>query len=198
MKFSLLRARHWALAATLLVAAPALWSCNSQTTFQRQLSEHQDQLKVIDEDTIRNYLQRNNLLSKATRTNSGLYVVNLTDGTGAAVQSGNQVRLTYIGRFLSTGAHPSSYNYPASYGDPRYPQGTIFDNSHDNRTGCGCAVFTAGSGLTAGFSEGLLLSRVGDHKLFMVPSRLAYGPGGSTGIPGDAALMFDVEILGIQ
>ena len=198
MNTSLLRTRHWLLAALLLLATPALWSCNGQTTFQKQMAEHQDQLKRIDEDTIQSYLRRNNLLSKATKTNSGLYVVNLVDGTGAAVKSGNQVRLKYVGRFLSSGAHPASAGYPASLGDPRYPQGVIFDNSADNRTQCGCAVFTAGSGLTPGFNEGLLLSRVGDRKLLLVPSRLGYGPAGNTGIPPDAALMFDIEILSIQ
>ena len=198
MNISLLSTRHWVLAALLLLAAPALWSCNSQTTVQRQLSEHQDQLKIIDEDTIQSYLRRNNLLTKATRTNSGLYVVSMVDGTGATVKTGNNVRVKYVGRLLSNGAHPSSYNYPASLGDPRYPQGTIFDNSADNHTICGCTVFTVGSGLTVGFNEGLLLMRVGDRKLLLVPSRLAYGPGGNTGIPTDAALLFDVEVLGIQ
>lgn len=198
MNTSLLLKRHWLLAALLLLATPALWSCNSQTTLQKQLSEHQDQLKQIDEDTIQSYLRRNNLLNKATRTNSGLYVVNVMDGTGAAVKSGNQVRLKYVGKFLSNGAHPASTGFPASLGDPRYPQGVIFDNSADNHTPCGCAVFTAGSGLTAGFNEGLLLMRVGDRKLFMVPSRLGYGRSGNTGIPADAALLFDVEVLGIQ
>ena len=181
----------------MLLAMPALWGCG-QTTLQKQLTEHQNQLKQIDDDTIQSYLRRNNLLSKATKTNSGLYVVNLVDGTGAAVKSGNLVRLKYVGKFLSSGAHPASTGYPASTGDPRYPQGVIFDNSADNRSICGCAVFTAGSGLTAGFNEGLLLMRVGDRKLLLVPSRLAYGPSGSTGIPADAALMFDVEILGLQ
>lgn len=198
MKISLRPTRHWLLAALLLLATPALWSCNSKTTLQKQLAEHQDQLKQIDEDTIQSYLRRNNLLGKATRTNSGLYVVSVTDGTGAAVKAGNQVRLKYVGKFLSSGAHPSSSGYPASLGDPRFPQGVIFDNSADNRTACGCVVFTAGSGLTAGFNEGLLLMRVGDRKLLLVPSRLAYGPSGSAGIPTDAALLFDVEILGIQ
>lgn len=198
MNTSLLRSRHWLLAALLLLATPALWSCNSKTTFQKQMAEHQDQLKQIDEDTIQSYLRRNNLLNKAIKTNSGLYVVNLVDGAGAAVKSGNQVRLKYVGKFLSNGAHPSSSGYPASGGDPRYPQGVIFDNSADNHTACGCAVFTAGSGLVAGFTEGLLLSRVGDRKLLLVPSRLGYGPSGNTGIPADAALLFDVEILGVQ
>ena len=199
MNTSLLRTRHWLLAALLLLAVPTMWSCNSQTTLQKQLTEHQDQLKQIDEDTIQSYLRRNNLLAKATRTNSGLYVVNLVDGTGAVVKAGDQVRLKYVGKFLSNGAHPSSTGYPASPGDQRYPQGVIFDNSADNHTPCGCVVYTAGSTLlTAGFREGMLLSRVGDRKLLLVPSRLAYGPGGNSGIPADAALLFDLEILGIQ
>ncbi len=199
MNTSLLRPRHWLLAALLLLATPALWSCNSQTTLQKQLTEHQDQLKQIDEDTIQSYLRRNNLLSKATRTNSGLYVVGLADGTGAAVKAGDKVRVKYIGKFLSNGAHPSSTGYPASPGDPRYPQGVIFDNSSDNTSACGCVVLPAGGGTRGiGFDEGLLLMRVGDRKLLLVPSRLGYGPSGYSGIPADAALLFDVEILGIQ
>ena len=199
MNTSLLPTRIWLLAALLLLAMPALWSCNTQTTLQKQLSEHQNQLKQIDDDTIRSYLRRNNLLNKAISTNSGLYVVNLVDGTGAAVKSGDQVRLKFVGKFLSNGAHPASTGFPASLGDPRYPQGVIWENSADNHTLCGCTVFPAGSGARgAGFDEGLLLSHVGDRKLFMVPSRLGYGRSGNTGIPADAALLFDVEVLGIQ
>ena len=199
MNTSLLRPHHWLLAALLLLAMPALWGCG-QTTLQKQLTEHQNQLKQIDDDTIQSYLRRNNLLSKATKTNSGLYVVNLVDGTGAAVKAGNLVRLKYVGKFLSSGAHPASTGYPASTGDPRYPQGVIFNNSADNYTSCGCAVLTAANSsmFGPGFGEGLLLSRVGDRRLLLVPSRLAYGPSGNTGVPADAALLFDVEILGIQ
>lgn len=191
----LFRAHHLVLAACLLLAAPALWSCNSQTTYQKQLAEHQDQLKAIDRDTIQSYLKRNRLLNKAHGTASGLYVVDSVAGTGPAVTTGKQVRVKYIGRFLSNGAHPASTGYPASYGNPNYPQGAIFDNSSENKTQCGCVVFTGGSGAVPGFNEGLLLMRQGDRKLLMLPSYLAYGPGGSSSIPPDAALMFDVEIL---
>lgn len=199
MKNLLLRSRNLLLALGLLLAAPALWSCNSETSYQKTLREHEIQMRAIDEDTIKNYLVRNNLMSKATRTNSGLYVVTLTEGQGPQVTTGKQVRVKYIGRFLSNGAHPSSSGYPASSGNPNYPAGSIFDNSADNRTECGCAVFTAGSGTVAGFSEGLLLMRKGDRKLLLVPSRLAYGPSGQQGsIPPDAALMFDIEVLDVN
>ncbi|MBU6123253.1 FKBP-type peptidyl-prolyl cis-trans isomerase [Hymenobacter siberiensis] len=191
----LLRAHHLVLGACLLLAAPALWSCNSQTTYQKQVAEHQNQLKIIDEDTIHKYLDKRNLLKKARRTNSGLYVVDSVAGTGLAVTTGKQVRVKYIGRFLSNGAHPASTGYPASYGNPNYPQGTIFDNSSENHTQCGCVVFTGGSGAIPGFNEGLLLMRQGDRKLLLIPSYLAYGPTGSASIPADSALMFDVEIL---
>ncbi|HEX8329542.1 MAG TPA: FKBP-type peptidyl-prolyl cis-trans isomerase [Hymenobacter sp.] len=196
MKNILLRSRLLVWAAGLLLAAPALWSCNSETAYQKQLREHDEVMRRIDEDTIRNYLTRNNLLTKATRTNSGLYVVPLADGTGPAVTSGKRVRVKYIGRFLSNGAQPGSSGYPASPGSTSFPAGAIFDNSADNRTECKCVTFTAGSGNIAGFNEGLLLTRQGDRKLLLIPSRLAYGTTGQQGsIPPDAALLFEVEIL---
>lgn len=204
MKNFLLRSRYWVLAAGLLLASPALWSCSSDTTYTKQLREHQNQLQIIDEDTIHNYLVRNKLLRKATRTNSGLYVVDSVAGQGTPVTTGKQVRVKYLGRFLSNGAHPESSGYAVSYGNPNFPVGSIFDNSADNSTVCGCAVFTAGSGTTAGFTEGLLMMRQGDRKLFLIPSRLAYGPSGQTNsqtgavvFPADAALLFDVEVLDV-
>lgn len=197
MKKLLLRSRSFGLAFGLLVAVSALWSCNSQTAYQQQLAEHENQLKIIDEDTIHNYLVRNQLLNQATRTNSGLYVVNLVDGQGTPVTAGRQVSLRYVGRFLSNGAHPSSSGYAESYGNPSYPAGSIFDNTTENRSSCGCVVYTAGNAPTAGLNEGLLLMRKGDRKLVLIPSRLAFGPAGSSNIPPDSALMFDVEVLDV-
>lgn len=196
MKNILLHSRLLVLLAGLLMAAPALWSCNTETASAKVLREHEEQLTRIDEDTIRNYLTRNNLLNSSTRTNSGVYVTTITAGTGPQVTVGKQVRVKYVGRFLSNGAHPESSGYPASNGNSSYPQGSIFDNSADNRTACGCAVFTAGNGSTKpGFDEGLQLLRQGDRKLLLIPSRLMYGPAGASGIPPDSALMFDVEVL---
>lgn len=196
MKNILLRSRLLVLLAGLLMAAPALWSCNTETAATKILREHEEQLKRIDEDTIRNYLSRKGLLLNATRTNTGIYIVTLNAGTGTAIAAGNKVRVKYVGRFLSNGAHPESTGYPASFGNSNYPQGSIFDNSADNRTACGCAVFTVGnSSVTAGFDEALRLMRQGDRKLALIPSRLMYGPSGSNGIPPDSALMFDIEVL---
>ncbi|WP_051718590.1 FKBP-type peptidyl-prolyl cis-trans isomerase [Hymenobacter sp. IS2118] len=195
MKNSILRSRYLTLALSLLLAVPALWSCNTETTVQKSLREHDELMRVIDEDTIQKYLARNQI-TNAVRTNSGLYVVPLVEGTGPAVTAGKKVSVKYVGRLLSNGAQPGSTGYPASPGDGRFPAGSVFDNSSENRTECGCAVFTAGSGAIAGFSEGLLLMKKGDRKLLLIPSRLAYGTQGQTGsIPPDSALLFDIEVL---
>ena len=198
MKNFLLSVRHLVLAAGLLLAAPALWSCNTETTANKAIREHAELLKNIDEDTIQHYIQRNNLV--ATRTSSGLYVVNITNGTGTPITAGKQARAKYVGRFLSNGANPGVSNYPGSFGNPKYPSGAIFDNSADNHSACGCAVFTAGGGNIPGFNEGLLLMRQGDRKLLLIPSRLAYGPSAppGSGIPNDSALMFDIEIIDVN
>ena len=200
MKNLVLCARHLVLAAALLLAAPALWSCNTETTAQKALREHTELLKGIDEDTIQHYLRRNNLVNSATRTNSGLYLVSITTGTGTPITTGKQVRAKYVGRFLSNGANPGVTNYPGSIGDSRYPAGSIFDNSADNHSACSCVVFTAGGGNIPGFNEALLLMRQGDRKLLLIPSRLAYGtnPPAGAGIPPNAALIFDLEILGVN
>jgi FKBP-type peptidyl-prolyl cis-trans isomerase len=198
MKNILPRLRYWVLAAGLLLAAPALWSCNSSTTYQQQLADHENQLKGIDEEIIQTYLKDNNLLDKATRTNSGLYLVSIADGSGPVITTGKQVLVKYVGRFLSNGAHPESSGYPASPGNPAFPAGAIFDNSSDKGTACGCVPFTVGNN-TKGFDEGLLQMHKGDRKLLLVPSRLAYGPSGAgSSIPPDSALMFDVEIIDVS
>lgn len=197
MKKLLLQSRYLLLVVGLFLAAPALWSCNSETTFQKSLRRHDEQMKGIDEDTIRNYLTRNQLLTKATRTNSGLYVVPLVQGQGMPVTAGKRVRIKYTGRFLSNGAHPATSGYPASNGDARFPVGALFFNSADTRTECGCEVVVQGANIRGvGFDEGLLLMRQGDRKLLLVPSKLGYGTNGlASAIPPDAALLFDVEVL---
>ncbi|WP_345236598.1 FKBP-type peptidyl-prolyl cis-trans isomerase [Hymenobacter saemangeumensis] len=194
MKNSLLRLPSLLLGFVLLLSAPALWSCSTETSFARTLREHQEKYKVIDDDTIQSYLRRNNYLSRSEATGTGLHLVTIENGQGRQVTAGKQVRVKYIGRFLNN-----------SYSNTLFAPGSIFDNSTENRTVCGCAVFTAGSGTVAGFSEGLLRMRERDRKLLLIPSRLGYGPNGQLNsnnsgyiIPPDATLLFDVEILSVS
>ncbi len=176
------RAQAGLLGFALLLAGPALWSCKGDTAYSKAIRDHQDLYKAIDDTTIQGYLTRHNY-SAATykRTNSGLYIVTLKSGTGPVPALGKQVAIRYIGRFVS-----------------RNIENIIFDNSADGRTSCGCATFTVGTGVIAGWTEALQLMHQGDRILLLVPSYLAYGPTGSGTIPPDTPLLFDMELLTIS
>lgn len=77
--------------------------------------------------------------------------------------------------------------------------GTEFDSSY--RKGQP-VVFPVG-GVIPGWTEALQLMKVGDKWQLFIPSELAYGEKGagnpfSGGIPPNATLVFDVELLGIE
>ena len=181
----------------LLVAGPVLWSCNSETAYMKSIREQTEAYKVIDNDTIQHYIRRNGYVNSVQTTATGLSIVTLEQGpaTGKAVTAGKQVRVKFVARFLSN-----------SYNNILFPPGGIFDNSSENHSACGCAIFTAGVITTygQGFSEGLLTMREGDRKLLLVPSRLGSGPTGQTNaggtgyfIPPNAVLSYDIEVLNV-
>ena len=53
------------------------------------------------------------------------------------------------------------------------------------------------NGVISGWTEGLQLIKKGAKYRFFIPSNLAYGEAGSSKIPGNSALVFDVELLSI-
>jgi FKBP-type peptidyl-prolyl cis-trans isomerase FkpA len=121
---------------------------------------------IEDEQIILTYINDNNL--NAVATGSGLYYVMETEGTGASCTSASTVKVEYTGYFT---------------------HGTQFDQSPN-----GGVEFSL-SGVIPGWTEGIPYFKEGGVGKLLIPSALAYGPNGRTGIPGNSVLIFDIELI---
>lgn len=73
--------------------------------------------------------------------------------------------------------------------------GTVFDSSYKR----GESIAFPLNGVIKGWTEGLQLMSVGSKYKFLIPYQLAYGErGAGASIPPYAALIFTVELLGIE
>jgi len=109
-------------------------------------------------------------------TTQGLQIEQLTAGTGEAPKTGDRVKVHYTGWLTN---------------------GTKFDSSVDRGQPF---VFTLGVGqVIRGWDEGVAKMRVGEKARLTIPPELGYGARGAGGvIPGNATLIFEVELLGIN
>lgn len=109
-------------------------------------------------------------------TESGLQYIETKAGTGAQAQAGDKVAVHYTGTLAD---------------------GTKFDSSFDRNEPI---EFVLGKGaVIAGWDEGIALMKEGGKATLVIPPALGYGGGGIPGvIPGDATLIFDVELVSTQ
>ncbi len=110
-------------------------------------------------------------LDAMTQTASGLYWQDLEVGAGDEAVVGATVKVQYEGWLTN---------------------GTLFDTSRD--TGLPFS-FQLGAGFVIqGWDEGVVGMRVGGIRKLVIPPGLAYGQSGRGSIPGNATLVFDVEL----
>lgn len=133
------------------------------------------------------------------------------------------VAVAAAGCSKDTGTSPSTVNVPFSTTDLRVGTGaeattgrTVTVNytlwlynaqGVDNKgtmvqTSVGGApfTFTVGTGVIPGFSQGVTGMKVGGLRRITVPPNLAYGanPPSGSGIPANATLIFELELLAVQ
>ncbi|MGI9323122.1 MAG: FKBP-type peptidyl-prolyl cis-trans isomerase [Pseudomonadales bacterium] len=119
------------------------------------------------------FLEENADKKGVKETKSGLQYLVLEKGSGASPEASDRVVVHYEGRLIS---------------------GEVFDSSHRRGEPAEFGVLQ----VIKGWIEGLQLMKVGSKYRFFIPSDLAYGPGGTAGIPPSSVLVFDVELLEIK
>ena len=112
-------------------------------------------------------------LALMTKTATGLYYRDLVVSEGPTATVGVTVRVRYTGWLAS---------------------GTEFDSNQGN----GIAFQLGANQVVKGFDEGIRGMRVGGKRQLIIPPNLGYGAGGSGAIPGNAILVFEVELVSIQ
>ncbi len=107
-------------------------------------------------------------------TSSGLQYEILEPSLGQKPKATDTVRVHYEGTLID---------------------GTVFDSSYRR----GESITFPLNGVIAGWTEGLQLMSIGSKYKFFIPYQLAYGErGAGQSIPPYAALIFTVELLGIE
>lgn len=109
----------------------------------------------------------------AERSPTGVIYIPTTAGTGASPTATSTVRVHYHGTLRD---------------------GTVFDSSVER----GEPISFPLNGVIPCWTEGLQKMKVGGKAKLVCPSDQAYGDRGSGPIPGGAALVFEVELLGIE
>jgi FKBP-type peptidyl-prolyl cis-trans isomerase FkpA len=109
----------------------------------------------------------------AERSPSGMVFIPVTAGTGASPKATDTVNVHYHGTLRD---------------------GTVFDSSVQR----GEPISFPLNGVIPCWTEGLQKMKVGGKAKLVCPSDTAYGDAGQGPIPGGAALIFEVELLGIE
>ena len=109
-------------------------------------------------------------------TVSKLGIIDRVDGTGAEAAVTDTVTCHYTGAIAKTGS--------------------VFQSSRD----FGRAISFPLNGVIAGWTEGVPGMKVGGTRRLLIPAEKAYGhtPPYGSGIPADADLVFDIELVSIE
>lgn len=120
------------------------------------------------------FLEKNKSEEGVEVTDSGLQYKVLTQGSGAEhPKATDKVKVHYHGTLID---------------------GKVFDSSVDR----GEPISFGLNQVISGWTEGLQLMVVGEKRRLFIPSELAYGNRATGPIGPNSALIFDVELLGIN
>ncbi len=122
-----------------------------------------------NQQEIEDYLEAEDLT--AQKTSTGLHYIITEEGSGANPTATSTVEVNYKGYLLN---------------------GSIFDQST-----IPTEIDLSGN-IISGFKEGMTYVKEGGKITLILPAKLAYGPFGSSRIPPNSVIAFDIELIEIK
>lgn len=122
-----------------------------------------------NEAQIKAYLNENNLV--AEKSDTGLHYIIDEQGSGNQPTQTDDVTVAYKGYFTN---------------------GSVFDESNE------AGIQFNLQQVIAGWTEGITYFNEGGNGMLLIPSHLAYGNNGTTGIPGGSVILFDVSLIEVN
>ena len=107
-------------------------------------------------------------------------ITDIVIGTGAVAANGDTLTVEFTGWLY----------------DPSQPdnKGTVFDATNGDPF-----TFVLGVGsVIVGWDSGMVGMRVGGRRRLVIPPNLGFGESGAGPIPGNATLLFEIELLSVQ
>ncbi|MCG2585749.1 FKBP-type peptidyl-prolyl cis-trans isomerase [Massilia sp. TS11] len=125
---------------------------------------------------------KNNFVSTEPNQPTALQITDTVVGTGNAAQTGSVITANYTGWLWSSTASGN--------------KGTQFDSN----AGKAPIQVTLGAGqVIKGWDQGLVGMKTGGKRTLVIPASLAYGANGNPPtIPGNSALVFEIELLSVR
>lgn len=153
---------------------PKITYQEAQTVLNRFFTELEQKAAKAAKEQGEKFLEQNKQRPSVKTTPSGLQYEILEPALGMKPKPTDTVRVHYEGTLID---------------------GTVFDSSYKR----GESITFPLNGVIAGWTEGLQLMSIGAKYKFYIPYQLGYGErGAGAQIPPYAALIFTVELLGIE
>lgn len=183
------------LATTVATGAIVIWQVREENKAKRATDSSSDDNSpstINQSNETLNQQENPNMLEGTQLANftpsaervQAVQVIDTTEGTGPEVKKGDTITAHYTGALVESGK--------------------IFQSSLDSGSPFNATVLTSaespdGRGLIEGWVEGIPGMKVGGTRRLIIPAAKAYGPGGSPpSIPGDADLVFDIQLISVN
>lgn len=172
-------------------AAAALIACNNATDSDAPV----DAAQAIYDCPAEKMLALGDYADDAPAATDDFAAYHETNGKRKDVMtatSGLQYKVAQEG--LSKGASPVGGQVVTVHYHGYFPDGSVFDSSYARNE----TIDFPANRVISGWVESLQDMKVCEARILYIPGDLAYGPQGNRGIPPNATLLFNVQLLAVK